>query len=116
MTTDQRIEEIHELLAGSLKRQGLVHRVDALEATARTSWARERATKALDALILGTVVLTLLFVVREGVKAGLREMLQESSAFVTAATRRHPIPRPIACPDCKEALRYSSVGDEDDSE
>lgn len=108
MTTDERVEEMHECLVGSLRRQGLVHRVDALEVASKTSWIRERATKALDAFILGTVVLTLLFVAREGVKAGLREMLQESSAFVTA-TRRKPIPRPIACPDCKDALRYSDA-------
>lgn len=59
MTTDERIEamflrteEIHAHLVGTMDRRGLTRRVEDLERCAKTSWLRERGTKALGALLI----------------------------------------------------------------
>jgi hypothetical protein len=115
MTTEERIEamfqrteEIHAHLVGTMDRRGLTRRVEDLERTARTSWLRERGTKALDALILGTVVTLVLLILSAGTKAVLRDVV--SIQVSSRETRKPPIPMPAECKGCKDAVIPSRVG------
>ena len=120
MTTEERIEAIYCHIVGSLDKPGLNGTIDALsqrvyglERQARTSWLRERGTKALDALILGTVVTLVLLILSAGTKAVLRDAV--SIQVSSRQTRKPPIPMPAECKGCKDAVIPSRVGwvDED---
>lgn len=109
MTADERIEamflrteEIHAHLVGTMDRRGLTRRVEDLERCAKTSWLRERGTKALDALILGTVVTLVLLILSAGTKAVLRDAV--SIQVSSRQTRKPPIPMPAECKGCKDAV------------
>ena len=115
MTTEERIEAIYCHIVGSLDKLGLngtidvlSQRVDGLERQARTSWLRERWTKALDALILGSVVAVLLLILSAGTKAVLRDAV--SIQVSSRQTRKPPIPMPVECQGCKDAVIPSRVG------
>lgn len=84
----QRTEEIHAHLVGTMDRRGLTRRVEDLERRARTSWIQERGTKALDALILGTVVAMVLIVLTNGVKSTLRDVVGAQAQPPCAISKR----------------------------
>ena len=115
MTTEERIEamfqrteEIHAHLVGTMDRRGLTRRVEDLERCTKTSWLRERGTKALDALILGTVVTLVLLILSAGTKGVLRDAV--SIQVSSRETRKPPIPMPAECKGCKDAVIPSRVG------
>lgn len=107
LSDSQKLDKLLDIVGGSMERRGLCHRVEDLERAASTSWWRERATKALDALILGTIVLTLVFVAREGVKAAIREIAKNGQAAIMETIQEaKKKPKPPTCEDCRPTVAY----------
>lgn len=97
-----RMKSVEDHLIGTMDRRGAIRRIEDVERCQRVSWLRERGTKAVDALILGSVVALTLLILTNGAKATIRDVVQ--SAQVSQSTRKQPIPMPPECHGRKDAV------------
>ena len=111
---DNAVEAMHGHIVGTQDRRGLTWRVADLERRGESSWLRERGTKAIDALILGTVVALTLLLLTNGAKKTIRDIVSE--AQVAAQSKRPPIPMPSDCKGCKDAVLPRSAWASDTDE
>lgn len=95
------LETISNHLVGTLDKPGLAHRVAALECSVRGTWWRERGTKVVDALILAIVVVGLVFLLKVGFQAAIRDIIRSSASdFSMALDVARKAPKDPVCPGC----------------
>lgn len=77
-----KIDSLTGLLAGTVQRRGLIHRVEDLEGSRRTSWVMDRGTKIVDAVLVALVILLLAAgakgVIRDAVQGGMGPSVGEA--------------------------------------